>query len=356
MGGQKVYCEVDFLKKFIDLRPTAIVPSEENVNSHKTWINLYEFIFKSELLFDSTVDFHKMVKENDFFKLLWKKSTSNASILDFLNDEYPNIEDFSKKSSDENNYLTSVFLTTSENEKSEEIQNNFGVIVLSVDQIFNTNKYFTLGIEAISSGKTSHTNWDFITKNKHICNSMCIVDNYLFAHEENIDKNLIPILDKLLPKTLKIPFHISIFTLRSIRPTDPLLDFISLAREISKKIKIIRPNGLDVVIGIFSSNSRDFHDRAIISNNMVIESGSGFDLFRTDRYSDDDISIHQTKIISYYHLFVTNLDFFRGEKTNNIIEFLLSALTDRYQKEKKKFEKKGRTMYCKNRLLESFSK
>ena len=122
---------------------------------------------------------------------------------------------------------------------------------------------------------------------------MAIVDNYVLKSESIIKENLLPIFDKLLPHNLKIPFHISVFAENEFHNKE----YYEL---IKKLIEKIRP---DLTFNLtLHQLHNEFHDRSIITNYLLLDSGSGFDLFIKNKAS------HQTSITGYYPFSTSNIN------------------------------------------------
>jgi len=295
MERQKVYCEIDFYKRFVGSFPQEVIPSEEGIKKHKIWIDFYSYLYKSDISFDIDVQQYKSFAENDeYFKLLWKKSANGECSLEFLDSSFPKLNEMDKNiNSEGSNYLKSVFLSCEPKEICESIENDYGLKVINIDNIFNEGEMFNVHIVTIERGNKTHTDWSFIERFKYHCNSIAIVDNYLLKEEKTIKENLFVILDKLLPDSIKIPFHISIFAKNDINNSERHI-------LINNWIKAHKPN-LNFKLTLHQLRN-EFHDRSVVTNYFIIDSESGFDLFK------DKKAIHQTKVIGYYPYSAANVN------------------------------------------------
>ncbi len=352
MPSQKIYCEVEFLKRFIESFPNQISLNEEFINKQKMWIQFFEFLVQSEIYLDSIERFRVCVHENDIYLKLWKRSIEHPDRLEFLNDNFPDTTDEDCYLEENHKLMTSVFFSISNQELCDKMSAEYGILMLNNDSILNSERYFDVVSETIEAGNKSLNNWKFLEKFQHSHNSLCIVDNYLLKDEDTIDLNLIPILNYLLPFTLKVPFHISIFTQKN-RPLEQPLDFNKLKLVLNEKIKRLRPDNFQFTLGIFNSNSRDFHDRYIITNNLIIESGSGFDLIRKNKDTGIEESIHRTKVTCVYKNFNKNLKYFNNDKMIDIGKFTLKSLADKYFDRKLSYLLNDKYKSFENRLLEA---
>jgi hypothetical protein len=144
-------------------------------------------------------------------------------------------------------------------------------------------------------------------------NALLIVDNYIFKGDEK--SNLYKILDIILPKSLKVDFHLTVFYIES-RPGSE--------DNLKNAIKRIRPN-LNVVFEFIKTTKdvnngfkTDFHDRAILTNNLWIDSGAGFNLLRRDRLH---FKAEKSTTISIAHVFFASKNInWLNEATANLID------------------------------------
>jgi hypothetical protein len=295
MERQNVYCEIEFYNQFIDSFPSQIKPTDDGIKKSKRWIDFHNFILKSDLVLNvNGSDFKTLTESNELYWTLWKRSTSGQCGLEFNDVCFPDLHKFEDCVKQNKTYLSSVFLTCSPNELCKNIETSYGVKIIPIEDVFMDDSFFDLHIESIEKGIKSHINWDFLGGFQHPCNSLAIVDNFILNKDVYIFENLFPILDKLLPASLNIPFHISIFA---------KCDFNN--KEHQEKIRnFIKSNRPKLEFKLTVHKMQDeFHDRSIITNYMLIDSGGGFDLFSKKR------ATKQTRVICYYPHSSANLNF-----------------------------------------------
>lgn len=359
MERQTVYCEIEFYKRFLDSFPKQVLPSEDSLNRAKQWIDFSAFLFKSAIYIDiNAEEFRKLSEQNEYYTFLWKKSVNGECFLEFQDSGFPYVRGIQTTGTKNNEILNAVFLTTESVEECQKLEKKFGIRVISDKNLFQNENLFITHIETINSGNNSHTNWDFLEVFSHPCNSIAIVDNYLLRNEAVIKENLIPILQKLIPPDLSIPFNLSIFTLKRFREGDKdvFIDFGQISKFILEELRKTRSEQFKINIGIFNSNSRDYHDRVIITNYMIIDSGSGFDLFKKYEMvdgSEKEVAIHQTKIIGYYPHFASNLDIKSKDQFVNIYSFHFNNMKSDYFKTKEWFANSQKPFHMVNRLFEN---
>ncbi|WP_340110996.1 hypothetical protein [Maribellus mangrovi] len=286
MDKPKVYCELDFYTKFLKSIPDTNDLSEDKIHQLTKWITINNFISKSNLQIDTSVsNFHDLCKTQPWMLRLWKKSANGECDIDFNSSDFPNLEKFEDAIATNANFLSSIFLSTVPSGLCNEIEKNYGVKVFSIESLYENLLLSSTHIETIDKGTKSHSNWDFLSIFKHPCNTLILVDNYLLKNIDDIENNLIDILDKIIPVNLKIPFHISIFTKSEHNNTERL-------EKIKKNLSKLRPS-INFKITIHKLNG-EFHDRTLLTNYLILESGIGFDLF-TKRGAKQ-----QTRILGYF--------------------------------------------------------
>ena len=290
---QKIYCEIEFYKQFVNSFPKSVYPNDQSITKTKCWIELYSYFSKNKMFFDiSEKELIELSEQNEYFKFLIKQWGENKIETYKLN--FPDLEKFEDCISINQDSLESVYLSCKSDELCKKVEDSFGIKVISIDKIFDESNFFNVHIETVEKGDKSHTNWDFLHIFSHPCNSLAIVDNYILKDTNVIDENLIPVLDKVLPSNLKIPFHLSVFAKN---------DFHNKERYelIKETLDKLRPN-LSFRISVFQLRS-EFHDRTLITNYLILDSGSGFDLFSNKKAK------HQTKITGYYPFSASNINF-----------------------------------------------
>ena len=140
----------------------------------------------------------------------------------------------------------------------------------------------------------------------NISNSMLIIDNYLLCddadvdYQKKIDYNLKPIFQNLLPSRLADGeiYDISIFV-GARSETKNLYD--AQYNYLHATIQRLRKD-LNFSLNIFIGKQDKFHDRSIVTNNVLINSGHGFGILRKNGETNTPTSVNivfpffQTKI------------------------------------------------------------
>ena len=292
-----VYCEMAFLLNFLKNRP---VDTDFEDYKEDCWKGLGRFLKRSDLIIDVTkeefvqycIEEAKDVDEerkNKFLKSIIMKSEQGEINLSFK-DKFLDIKNISS-----NNLgvieLNAVFLTTSEDSICQKRSEAYGVIALNTKGVYSSIHLFI--DSGIAFPDLNNRKWDFLnTLNEGIpllrnCNSMLMVDNFIcsdskdnngritVSYQDKIKYNLAPIFKSLLPESLAddLKYEISIFT--GSKNDD---NFENAYNSIRTIISILRPN-LNFSLTLYNKAKLEFHDRTIVTNNVWIGCGEGFDLF-----------------------------------------------------------------------------
>lgn len=192
-------------------------------------------------------------------------------------------------------FLNAMFLTSSTKEMCQKAMDEYGVIVICAENI-NDFRYLLYGIgTAIRKHETNKWSNCLASEKTVPCNSLIIVDNYILSKSDLIKENLTDILDTLIPSQLSstIEFQITIFTSSIINAKDKLQCVTDVLKEIRPEIKFS--------VAIIKSSSDNFHDRNIISNNILVSCGGGFDLFKLGKSQ-------KTTTVSLHDPFITTTE------------------------------------------------
>ena len=303
-GKRQCLIELGFLEGYSKLLPTITMPDENIMEAIATWANLNSFISRSSLTLDCTpAQFNAGAQNDPNLKQLWKKNAGGECSIDFHGSQFNNIDDLLKQ-----NPLC-VLLT--EDDKTN-ICSDYGIININLSNFSTKALYFKDNGVAVKMGDL--WDWEKIRSvASEAANALLIVDNYIFKGDEK--SNLYKILDIILPKSLKVDFHLTVFYIES-RPGSE--------DNLKNAIKRIRPN-LNVVFEFIKTTKdvnngfkTDFHDRAILTNNLWIDSGAGFNLLRRDRLH---FKAEKSTTISIAHVFFASKNInWLNDATANLID------------------------------------
>ena len=296
--------ELSFLEEYSQLVPTIGIPDEQSLEAFATWANIYSFICRSDLTFDCTLEeFSSKVKTDKVLFQLWKRNTGGECYIRFNNSKFNNLAELL------NTYPLSILL--SKFDKSE-LSKKFGVINININNFTQKAHYFKDNGVAVKMDK----NWDWENVRavaSEAANAALVIDNYIFKGD--IRSNFVKLLDIILPETLDIEFHLTIFYI------DSRIDSIQSLKETIRKI---RPN-LNIKYEFIQHRGdanngfkTDFHDRTILTNNLWIGSGAGFNILKRDRLHFES---QKTTTIPIAHVFFASKSIqWLDDAVNNLIE------------------------------------
>lgn len=365
---KKCFCEFGFLEEIQQyLISENILDRDPTLENYR---NIYRFLYFSDLSVDMTTADTEHISNNVAFLALYKASKQNKLKIEFLRNDFPNLdESISPDRNDE--ILNSIFLTTKSDEECIKLSQRYGIIVLNrnlsgtCDYLFDYCEEPTPGYD-ISKKEDERliTDWNFLKKrfpDANICNSIIINESYFFndditrkgrlqRHWRNkINDNLKPILDIFLPdKCTDRPFNLLILTVmeHNKRKNNDVIvesseEWLKIRHSYLKKIiQSIRPELQYNLCIILQAK----HDRAIITNNIAITSGTGFSIFsKTEELHSDSTTIRIS------HPFVTfTPQYYYKTRTDNLPDNGFILLITRIQKILNNISEENLSKYCGN--------
>ena len=283
---KQVYCEFEFLKKYRDSSSAFNILTDEN--AVQMWLNVGKFIRKSQIMID--------IKEEQFeqkcktlpekLNIAKKRVQGECVCSDTHGFEYVENVNNSSATRTKTTYLVKKSAGICSNYASK-----FGIVTLSPsywssEEDAKANSYLFRNCgRSIEEGE--YLTWADVLQSQHNlsnCNSMVIIDNYILKSLDNLEE----ILNALLPGpirgvTREDKFYLTIITAQDRNGTRNDENIYS---QLVKKIKEeIRPN-LDFELDLYvehNTSSNTFHDRYILTNNVIIKSGGGFDLIKNGK-------------------------------------------------------------------------
>lgn len=305
---RNIYCDYQFWEAFFDL--------EEQVSHDRSrrslWDSFYDFLSNNNIIFN--ISRQNVNEGSTGGKNLYDISRKNGGAgIKFVDESFPKLDTMSNVN---DKILNSVFLTMLENSECDDLSRNYGVIVFNLSMIFSAKHVY------VDNGKTfsryNRQNWNYLIKlnqnfpSLNYCNSLVITDRYLLydIHEETIIKNLTRLFEALLPQNLckEIIFTICINAEYNEEACSNMDDKL---QKLNSLIKNVRP-GLNYKLNIFNVK---LHDRSILTNNIILTSGAGFDII-----GKDDIPLRFTTTSLYFPFLYSKIDSsFYLDWINNIL-------------------------------------
>ncbi len=208
--------------------------------------------------------------QDDFLSILWHESGGSCFIEDGQIDGIIR----NKLSID---ILSSVFLLDKSEKECNTIAKRNGILCLNADMMLR-KKYLVTG---------HGFSYDFHQKGNYSdmkdffqlpCNSLLLIDPYILNKDDYIKFHIKPLLINILPEEISIPFHISIFSGIG-KCNDDKLGALFYDK-INQMLKEIRPNlNCSLMLYQIPIQGEGWHDRYILTNNIMINATAGFDFF-----------------------------------------------------------------------------
>lgn len=308
MNNLNIYCDATYLASLVSSMYADDMKNEfsnEFINFRRIQFDIIQLVKQSTLNFsDTPEEFAKIVKKYHLINLLkqaqngYLKYSLKTNLLEKQDDELIHIF--------ENDHYQS-FLMLNNHEESQKISEKYGVIPfpnLTVDRVKPLKPLFSI-LEEDLQKKESLNGWNFLTDFVKPCNSIIIADNYLLKTQTCIDNNLDPLLKELFypMRFSKMPIELVLFCKTKLwdhkNKKHIIIDIETIQDEIERSIHYYYPEIiLDVQIVAVDN---DCHDRWILSNHYMINSGGGFDLVNNhDPMNSDDLISHESAISGKY--------------------------------------------------------
>lgn len=282
MKKQKdIYCDLGFWQHLSGLLSSAkMSPDPVECKKIQTLLEWYSLLCRSNLYFDCSIDdFENAAKDDLYLQVIRRNYPDKRCELAFSNGSINKM--CSGPSQMDLGMYSSLFLSkTNHQEEAKKV----GVICICSNELFDHDELFC--DKGPSIQQQENTNWKSILGSNlipHNCNSMVIVDNYIF---DKVDNNLYKVLDALLPSKLDTTFYLTVFSINDGNETY----FDNKRLSLESKLKDIRPE-LHVSLEIFENRSNDFHDRSIITNYMWVGIGAGFNIINRHK-ADKSTELH----------------------------------------------------------------
>lgn len=266
---RNIYCEYAFWEAFFEMEGDIF----RDRPKRRLWDAFYVFISQNNLFFD--VDMHSIKEDTAGGRNLMElRQAKGGAGIKFIPDTFPKLANVRDE---DDHILNSVFLTMSETSECDRLSKGLGMIVFNLPMIFSAKHVYE--DNGISFERNNEQNWTYLLDltekcpGINCCNSLVLADRYLLydSNESAIGTNLKPIFNALLPQSMDngILFTICIIAENKNCTIGEKLN------EIQNLIKELRPQ-LRFSLNIY--DSRRLHDRSIITNNVILTSGAGFDV------------------------------------------------------------------------------
>jgi hypothetical protein len=254
------YCPIIFYFSLLDEDKRYKFPYKDTLDSLRKHMLIID-IPNSEL--------QEKMDSSPMYKFLFKEFSTYKNIQ--FNPEY-----FVNPDNHEYDNHHVVHFLDKTREECNRLESDFGMIFISIEDF--EHKAGFLYSDALIPITKKTKDWGFLNYVKHPFNSMIIVDQYILKDDSTFDENIISILDIILPKNIVKEFHMTFLT-RKTYERRVEIDLEEKLNYLRGEVKKLRKN-VEFKIA-FIDTHRKFHDRIIITNYMLFESGQSFIYFRT---------------------------------------------------------------------------
>ena len=276
-----IYCDMEFWKSFMD---SCSINYAINVTK-KEWKEIESKRFLYSRLVEDTF-LHLKCNESELLDELEREDKlyhetmrildqkyqarvgGDSSVLDcsydYENNEFPSLE------------YNATFFTN-----RDQIRSSFekkGLLVVSLKDLASSRYNFERPTE-VSKGQ--FYDWKLILgAARHACNSLIICDSYVL---NNLDENLFPIIDTLIPNDINEVFQLTIITSEN--------DSFRMGEQLKRAFTDINEHlhscgkRTNVELALVRTDRSQQHDRKILSNNIYIDCPGGFDLLKRRKAS-----------------------------------------------------------------------
>ncbi|MEO9893101.1 hypothetical protein [Aurantibacter sp.] len=268
MGAHKLFCSEDILEEIL-------LMSED----HLTVFNIIDQ-FCDVVLNNEEEEIFELIKVNPLLKALFKRE--NAGLLADKS-KYESLAKEEYKA-----FLNDILILDLKESETKNVRDKYGILAFNLEENFIQDQNYYYGY-SIDSTKNTLNCWSELFKEKPLAplNSAIIIDNFLWSdvqkYKEENDDNIYPILNSIIPQSLEVPFHLMIVVQNKGGSLTK-----SKAHSIINKMKknIISKSGIEISI-ITQTDTKTFHERAILTNYHYIQSHKGFVAFDDKRIKNE---------------------------------------------------------------------
>lgn len=277
MERSRVYIDYSFWKQ---------LASDGSIDGLRSFVEMVDLLSRSDVHMDVDAErLMTLVADAPYLMMLWKRHMSGQLSLDLDADERKNailagtVTDIRD--------LMAVFLLDRSERFCREVAERLGVMALNVGAVRGRRSYFDGDGVMVRQGRRYEAFWmSFADRLRQVCHSLVLVDPYIGRDRNSMEVNLLSLLDAVLPVSLSIPFHLSLFTM-----TDNGYGGERLQTWLVGRLQRLRPE-MAFELTVYQITKRDrFHDRYLLTNNVFVECGAGFDLFNDQGMAGKDTKV-----------------------------------------------------------------
>lgn len=211
--------------------------------------------------------------QDDFLSILWHKTGGSCFA------EKGQVDAIIEGDSLSAEKLCSVFLLDKDENDCEKFAQQKGVLCINAEML-SSKKHLVSGKKIPFE---FHQKGDYYGLKEYFslpCNSLILVDPHILNERKYIQNHLKHLLKNILPLSLSIPFDISIFSGIGNKNFDDEEFGRSFYEEILDMLQEIRPRlKFSFTLYQIPAQGEGWHDRFILTNNLMIEASGGFSVF-----------------------------------------------------------------------------
>lgn len=277
MEKSRVYIEYSFWKQLV---------SDGSIDGIRSFVEMFDLLSRSDVHMDVDAErLMALVAEDPQLMMLWKRHMSGQLSLELGTDARKNA--ILAGSVTDIRDMMAVFLLDRSERFCREVAGRLGVMALNVGEVRRRRSYFDGDGIMVQRGKRYEEFWmSFADKLRQVCHSLVVVDPYIVRDRNSVEVNLITLLDAVLPESLAMTFHLSLFVM-----TEDGRAGERLQASLASRLQGLRPD-MAFEVTVYQITKRDrFHDRYLLSNNVFVECGAGFDLFNDQGFAGKDTKV-----------------------------------------------------------------
>lgn len=262
-----IYCQMGFLEKFIKLLQNSfdslLIEDENNGNILTA---TYKLVFGKAVIHLNISPEELIKNQHPLIKKFIKNPTALIKCNPELSQKFED-ESFWKEMEDE------VFLLDENNVKAHDIENNWGLMVLTPENLKEKGIKLTARAPMFLKQHDKKFSFNRLIIAKHTFHRAILVDNYLTANEQDIQNNIVPLLKAISNGSpAKRPIKLTVVTTND--------NILALHKSL---IKCLANDFPSIEITVAKTQTLKNHDRHLITNQLWMSSGFGFNLLAFDR-------------------------------------------------------------------------
>ena len=301
-GKIDIYCEFGFLEKFYSTWPQ--INDKNALKNLRYWYDLDELLRKHCSVVIIDIDSKTLVEKYENCEdpilreaLLMILDTGLACCPTEKKNMEIHIED-NEGAIYFGDEPQRIFLLDADLEKCQQLENDYGLMFISNDNFASRANFLFSSDIALVNEKTNK-DWSFVEQYKHPCNYIILIDNHIYNNKKDssiLTKNIKSLFNALLPAQLnqKI-FDVQIFATDANDGKDNYKKGL-----IENTIRSLRTYEIVVTFSTSHKTIGNQHDRCLLTNYCMFNSGYGFVLGQSERVKGTSLMVWPLTYLSNY--------------------------------------------------------